>query len=66
MYNNHCCIVSWVSAHGLLNIPREFGPHGHLSGTQIVYVCIEAATLVLTREWALAQDTTVYIQFVLY
>ena len=34
--------VSWVSAHGRLNIT---GPHGHLPGIKTLYVCIEAATL---------------------
>ena len=25
-------VVSWVSAHGRLNITRDFGPHGRLPG----------------------------------
>ena len=52
--------------HGHLYIIRNFGLHGRLPGIKIPYVCIEAATLarplkcgtwVLTREWALTQDT---------
>ena len=38
-------VVSWVSAHGRLNIPRNFGPHGRLPGIKLPYVCIEAATV---------------------
>ena len=38
-------VVSRVSAHEHLNITHEFGPHGHLPGIKIPYVCIEAATL---------------------
>ena len=38
-------IVSQVSAHGCLNISRDFGPHGCLPGIKIPYVCIEAATV---------------------
>ena len=33
-----CTVVSRVSAHGLLNITRDFGPHGRST-------CIEAATV---------------------
>ena len=29
---NCSTVVSRVSAHGRLNIPRDFGPHGHLPG----------------------------------
>ena len=29
----------------LINTPRDFGPHGHLPGIKILYVCIEAATV---------------------
>ena len=40
--------MSRVSAHGHLNIhvlyiTRNSGPHGHLPGIKIPYVCIEAA-----------------------
>ena len=38
-------VVSQVSAHGRLNITRDFGPHGRLPGIKIPYVCIEAATV---------------------
>ena len=38
-------VVSRVSAHGHLNITRDFGPHGHLPVIKIPYVCIEAATV---------------------
>ena len=41
----HITVVSRVSAHGRLNITRDFGPHGHLPGIKIPYVCIEAATV---------------------
>ena len=44
IYNN-ITIVSRVSAHGHLNITRDFGPHGRLPGIKIPYVCIEAATV---------------------
>ena len=37
-------VVSWVSAHGRLNIPRDFGPHGRLPGIKMIR-CIEAATV---------------------
>ena len=37
-------VVSQVSARGRLNITCNFGPHGHLPGIKIPYVCIEAAT----------------------
>jgi hypothetical protein len=41
--------VGWVSAHGRLNITRNFGPHGCLPGIYMYmylpYVYIEAATL---------------------
>ena len=40
-----CTVVSRVSAHGCLNITRDFGPHGRLPGIKIPYVCIEAATV---------------------
>ena len=46
MYSSICMyVLSWVSAHGHLNISRDFGPHGHLSGMKIsyVYMYIEAA-----------------------
>ena len=39
-----CTVVSQVSAHGRLNIPRDFGPHGHLPGIKMIR-CIEAATV---------------------
>ena len=29
-----------------LNITHDFGPHGHLSGIKIAYICMEAATLI--------------------
>ena len=64
----HCsCIYCSVpvSAHGCLNITRDFGPHGHLSRIKIPYVCIEAATVVpwsvVHGKWALARDTTVML-----
>ena len=38
-------VVSWVSAHGCLNITRDFGPHGRLPGIKLPYFCIEAATV---------------------
>ena len=44
-----CCmllsitLVSQVSAQGWLNITCNFGPHGHLPGIQIPYICMEAA-----------------------
>ena len=38
-------VVSLVSAHGHLNISRDFGPHGCLPGIKIRYVFIEAATV---------------------
>ena len=37
--------MSWVSAHGCLNIPSDFGPNGRLPGIKTPYVCIEAATM---------------------
>ena len=53
--------LSRVSAHGHLNIhvTHDFGQRGRLPGIKIPYVCIEGATLALTREWALARDTMV-------
>ena len=56
-------VVSWVSAQHA----SRFGPHRHLLRTEFPYICIEVATLTplkcgtwgLTREWALAWDTTV-------
>ena len=41
-----CTVVSRVSAHRCLNITSNFGPHGHLPGIKIPYVCIEVATVV--------------------
>ena len=68
-HNNIITVVSQVSVHGHLNITRDFGPHGRLPRIKIPYVCIEASTVApwnvvhgpraLTREWALARDTTV-------
>ena len=61
-------IVSWVSAHGYLNITHDFGLHGRLPGIKILYTCIEVATVapwnavhgrLYTREWAIARDTMV-------
>ena len=57
-------VVSRVSAHGRLNITRDFGPHGRLPGIKIPYVYIEAATAAcgtwaLTHERVLAWDTAV-------
>ena len=42
MVVNDCTVASRVSAHGVLNlnITRDFGPHGHLPGIQIPYVCM--------------------------
>ena len=39
----HATVVSWVNAHGCLNITLDFGPHGRLPWIKIPYVCIEAA-----------------------
>ena len=63
-------VVSRVSArsHGRLNLTRDFGLHGHLPGIKNP-ICLyrscysgpsKCGTWALTREWALAQDTTVY------
>ena len=45
VYFSVIAVVSWVSAHGRLNITRDFGLHGCLPGIKIPYVCIEAATV---------------------
>ena len=46
-FSNSICmnVLSWVSAHGRLNITRNFDPHGHLPRIKIPYICIEAATV---------------------
>ena len=59
-------VVSQVSAHGRLNITRDFGSHGCLPGIKIPYrSCyigpLKCGTWVLTRKWVLAQDTTVVL-----
>ena len=51
--------VSWVSAHGHLNITHNFGP------IRLYRSCysgpLKFGTWALTQEWALAQDTTVVV-----
>ena len=42
--------MSRVSAHGHLNVTRDFGPHGHLPGIKIPWVCMEAAIVALALE----------------
>ena len=44
-------VVSWISAHGRLNITHNFDPHGCLRGTKIPYVCIEAVTVALEMSY---------------
>ena len=52
----HNTIVSQVSAHGHLNITRDFGPHGDINSISLYRNCYIDP---LKCEWALARDTTV-------
>ena len=61
-------VVSRVSAHGHLNITRNFGPRRHLTwditSIHLYRSCyidpLKWAIWTLTREWAFARDTTVH------
>ena len=59
-------VVSWISAHGHLNITRYFGPHAWVLSRDINFYrscyindLLKCDTWVLIQKWALAQDTVV-------
>ena len=55
-------IVTQVSAHECFNITSHFGPHGHLPGIKISYICIETATVPLEMQYIGAcPETFLYI-----